>query len=182
MNYPVIYVFLGFIIIFKLVNNLLQYIYLKKFYKKFRFKYGVNSVVPSVNLSQYAIKLSEILLNAGILVSTLPLHIDRLYVNQKGNPFDYLDNDNKVVNEKINIWVLQAIGVYKQRMIDSVNPIYWVKTLLFLPQIVVSYFGGDSKGSLSKILNVFWWIIASLISIFSSDIREWILALIESYK
>ena len=81
MNYFNIYIFSGIVITFKLANNLLQYIYLKRFYKKFKYKYDINSVVSSINLSQYAIKLQQVLLNADVDISTLPLHIDRLYVN-----------------------------------------------------------------------------------------------------
>jgi len=54
-----------------------------------------------------------------------------------------------------------ASGIFKQRMIDTVNPIYWLEILFSLPEKVISYISQNpEKTRVKSILNVIFRIIA----------------------
>lgn len=65
-------------------------------------------------------------------------------------------------NEDINLLILsnfrQAAGVYKKRLLDSINSLYWLEVIIFLPQKVIDYIGfnGESKivAAVSKTINI----------------------------
>lgn len=59
----------------------------------------------------------------------------------------------------------ESIGYFKDEMINSFNPIYWIDFILFLPKNILEYVGADIEKVSSKILNVIltaiWWIITT---------------------
>ncbi len=63
-----------------------------------------------------------------------------------------------------------SIGVYKKRIFESVNPIYWIEFLIFLPKKIVEYLLGEGQESipnwLIRLLNLVYWVIGLLGSLF----------------
>lgn len=59
----------------------------------------------------------------------------------------------------------EAIGYFKDEMLNSFNPIYWIDTIIFLPKTILEYIGADTEKVSSKILNVIltaiWWVITA---------------------
>ena len=65
----------------------------------------------------------------------------------------------------------QAIGVYKKRIYESVNPLYWIEFLIFLPQNLINYILGDEQHLTSnwivRLLNAIYWIVGFIGSIWA---------------
>jgi len=53
----------------------------------------------------------------------------------------------------------EAIGVYKKRAIDSVNPIEWIILIVYLPQRLLASIGITKQKALINILQGLYWLI-----------------------
>lgn len=57
----------------------------------------------------------------------------------------------------------EAIGVYKMRMKETVNPLYWIEFIIFLPKHILQYIGFDMNTAAQRACNVLltfiWWIL-----------------------
>ena len=79
--------------------------------------------------------------------------------------------ETKYYLPEINRAIVAMIGETKRRMIETVNPIYWIMMMLFLPSRIVEYFGGKRNSLFTKLLNFAYWLIPLIVTIFSNDIR-----------
>ncbi len=72
----------------------------------------------------------------------------------------------------------EAIGVYKQRIFETFNPIYWVEQFFQLPKTLLNYLGIGSKSIIVKFFQLAWWIIVILSTIigiiFNKEFTTWI--------
>jgi hypothetical protein len=75
-------------------------------------------------------------------------------------------NDERIVLLMIGIF-RQAIGIYKKRIIDAINPFYWLEFIIFLPQNIIQYVLGNSAipNWFIRLINVFYWLSGIVISI-----------------
>lgn len=167
-------------ILYKLLRNYQSYYTLKKFDEKFKNSLSKNQPEATIKLSEYSVIVQKLLFRAGVALKTVPVELGGGYVNANANPFDYLDSGSNIVNGRVSTAVSQGIGVYKQRIFEAINPLFWINSLLFLPQNIIIYCGGNPVSAISKALNIAWWTIGALISIFSSDIREFIKAFLSA--
>jgi hypothetical protein len=55
-----------------------------------------------------------------------------------------------------------GLGVYKDRMRNSFNPLYWINSIIFFPRALFSYLGMDSDKLATKILQGLWWIALTI--------------------
>lgn len=76
----------------------------------------------------------------------------------------------------------QAVGVYHQRCLESLNPLYWIEAILFLPKNLLQYVGLDSEKVAFKLCNILltfiWWLIGTLVIFFGPQIKQFILSLL----
>lgn len=80
----------------------------------------------------------------------------------------------------------QAIGVYRSRMLQTFNPLYWLESVINLPKQVLSYLGVPPESTVIKIAQLIYWIVGSLLSflfaLYRSEIerlvKDWISKLI----
>jgi len=54
---------------------------------------------------------------------------------------DAFPNTRRDFVQGTNYLFREAIGTYRQRMIDTFNPLYWIETVLHLPKVVLTYLG-----------------------------------------
>lgn len=73
----------------------------------------------------------------------------------------------------------ESVGVFRKRMLEAVSPIYWVKTVLYLPSCVIKYLGGNEAGIFSKTLQLLYWIFTPLFIAFRSQLYSYIVSVIE---
>jgi hypothetical protein len=59
-------------------------------------------------------------------------------------------------------YLIEAQGVFKSRMLNSFNPIFWLEFVIFLPKNLLSYLGFKSEGTFVKLLQIAWWCIAAI--------------------
>lgn len=71
----------------------------------------------------------------------------------------------------ISQFFLQSIGVFRRRRRNSINPICWIETIVFLPRHITEYLG--LKPSIgTKILQLLWWIAAPVALAFRDKILQ----------
>lgn len=68
-----------------------------------------------------------------------------------------------------------AIGVYRKRMFDSFNPLYWIDCILFFPRHALEYLGISPDNLSFKISNliltILWWLIGAAFLFFKQHIQ-----------
>lgn len=67
-----------------------------------------------------------------------------------------------------------AIGTFKGRILECFSPIYWINCVIFLPRNILSYLNISAESIIIKILQLFYWIIGIFITLFSTDISNFI--------
>lgn len=76
-------------------------------------------------------------------------------------------------NEEIFGWVNESFtiarGYYKNRMFESFNPMYWIRLIIFLPKNIISYLGLNTDTIFTKIFQIIFWIIDSIIIVVYQD-------------
>lgn len=85
--------------------------------------------------------------------------------------------DNMFVNDQEVIQVIyssfiDARGVFKLRLRQTFNPLYWVELLIFLPGKMFNYLGFDANSLVSKILNASYWLLMGFYSVYNDQINE----------
>ncbi len=117
------------------------------------------------------------LLNDNIKTTKRIIHTRRLCMEVGINGGRYFDEPT--FNKKeIQQLVTMAYGEYAHRLKEAFNPFYWIKVVIFLPQNIVMYFGGNPRSVASKILNFIYWLIGTAItisvSIYPDEIRAFL--------
>ena len=79
-----------------------------------------------------------------------------------------LDRKNATSSDRFS----EAIGVYKHRMIESVNPIVWMKVIIFLPRYVMDYIGIEPGKKSSRVIHFIGWIIEIFCAVFLEKVFE----------
>lgn len=80
-----------------------------------------------------------------------------------------LDNVVPIIDLKF----MEAIGEFKLRAQQSVNPLFWLELLLKLPQFLLGYFNVKPKNLAVKIIQVIYWffgIVAALDAMGAVDV------------
>lgn len=116
-------------------------------------------------------EIRELLINAGQHSSEIP-GIENLGVGFVQVSIDVFDNmtanDQRVATFMLSAFK-GAIGVYRKRIYDSFNPIYWIEFLIFLPQNIIEYILGKNANEvprwLIRFFNVVYWIVTLIASI-----------------
>ncbi len=79
----------------------------------------------------------------------------------------------------------EAKGVYRSRIFESFNPLYWIDLIIFLPKNVLLYLGMDDEKAPFKILNVFfqalWWVVCTVVILFHDEVKDLALKIINRF-
>lgn len=71
--------------------------------------------------------------------------------------------------------LLEAKGNYWSRFVNSINPFYWLRIILFIPQYLLSYLGVKSDSIFIKIFQLLYWSISVIftfaISVYPDEIK-----------
>lgn len=62
----------------------------------------------------------------------------------------------------------KTIGVYKSRILESINPFFWFEFIIFLPRHILEYLNVNPKNVAIKIVQIIYWIL-SIINLFLRD-------------
>lgn len=59
----------------------------------------------------------------------------------------------------------QTIGIYRSRMLETINPLYWIESIIFLPKRILNYVGVSSEKVVIKVFQIIYWLFAAIASI-----------------
>ncbi|NQU29988.1 MAG: hypothetical protein HQ525_04915 [Anaerolineae bacterium] len=83
----------------------------------------------------------------------------------------------EIVNHVLRMFH-EAIGIYRHRVFEALNPLYWLEVIVFLPKRVLEYVGVSPDTALANVAQVIYWIMDFFFVIFKTDlanlIRNWI--------
>lgn len=77
--------------------------------------------------------------------------------------------------------LFEAKGIFKERIIETFNPIYWIELFLFLPKNLLTYLGLHPSNLIIKILQLFWAVIAGIYSLVLALYPEFYRTLLENF-
>lgn len=61
--------------------------------------------------------------------------------------------------------LLEAKGIFKERILETFNPIYWIESAIFLPKHALMYLGIKPDNIILKLLQLAWFILAGAYSL-----------------
>jgi len=163
-------IFLALVLYF-FFNNLILKLRTKHLLKEYK-KYIDE---PNFKFLEIKPRIQRILTNAGIDEILLPAAQPIGYGKLATYNFSALQN-LEARRQDVAIMVVsafhEAIGVYNDRMIDSINPINWIKVIIFLPKHALTYIGVPPEKVIIKIFQIIYWIIGFVITIFETEIIQ----------
>lgn len=166
------------IVLFKVIYNLYYFLLAKKYLKEY-LNYVKNQNNWSIRENRQ--KIIKVLEKAGIEDSDQPVTEPAGYGFVRSSSFSVFKNIavlRRDVVEIINGDLREAVNVYKSRIFESFNSIYWVELIIFLPRVLLSYLGVSAGSIFIKIIQLLWWILAfasTLVGIFfNKEFSAWI--------
>lgn len=179
-----LYIFL-FIFFYKLISNIIN------FFKALSYKDEYIRFLENKrnHISRYKQQTIKLFKKAGITDISTPItewtgygH----YATIEASVFtNFPSNKNIIVYPALDMFE-NAIGIYRSRIIESFNPIYWIETILFLPQNSLIYIGLDSDKSSYKLLNVLitsiWWFFGIVFTFYRSNILDFVIEFLGKLK
>lgn len=96
--------------------------------------------------------------------------------------FENLLNPRQDIASAVMELLLEAKGNYWSRFVNSINPLYWFRIILYLPKNIISFLGMDTENTIVKILQLIYWFIGIiftiLLSVFPEEIKNFLLSLV----
>jgi hypothetical protein len=175
--------FLVFVaIIIKILLNLWKYIRCRDYLNKY-FKYLKK---PKYDFIENKLLIVELLRSAGVNDSSFP-NAEALGMGQvvtySASVLDNLSSRETRIVETVIDMFHQAIGVYRSRIIESVNPLYWIEFAINLPKNIFRYLGISPENTIVKLFQLIYWIIgivlAFIVAVFPSEINLFIKSLMK---
>lgn len=120
-------------------------------------------------------ELIQLFTKANIIRPTVSVVIPLGYNQIKNSNPDVWDNmfvNNKEIITHMYSSFSQANGVFKLRLKNTLNPLYWIESIVFLPQNMLKYLGVKSNSIGAKILNFIYWTATAIYAIYNEFIND----------
>ena len=162
----------------RVAYNLYNYFLAKHYYQKY-----VEFVKDSKDwfIREHKQKIAALFERAGIEDCTLPnTELAGYGFVRTGNfsVFRNLSILREDVVTVINGNFHEAIGVFKQNIIDTFNPFFWIESFFKLPTTVLGYLGLKPQNIFVKVFQIIWWLIVAVSTIigiiFNSEFTNWL--------
>jgi hypothetical protein len=76
------------------------------------------------------------------------------------------------------------LGIYRSRILETFNPLYWVEFVVCLPKHIITYLGVSPESTVIRIVQVLYWVFAPFLSLlyalFKAEIDQFLKDLITS--
>lgn len=56
----------------------------------------------------------------------------------------------------------EAIGFYRDRLLETFNPVYWIEAILYLPRKILAYLGLSTESLATRILQLIYWLLSAV--------------------
>lgn len=83
----------------------------------------------------------------------------------------YPSNSEKAVPRMMGMFG-EALGVYKLRCLETINPLYWIKFFIYLPKNLFSYLGIKRHIIIVNLLQLIWWFASISITVLWVTYKE----------
>lgn len=171
-----------FLFIYKLLSNGIYFLRTLLFKRKYHNWLLFDKDIP---MATYKSTLKSILKKADVSDSVVPYaqpvgygHIATGSTSVLNNFPNKLEDHAAMTSKMID----EAIGVYRQRFLETFNPLYWIDSIIYLPRTTLSYLGLSPDSVLVKLLNIVWWIVGPFAILFRENLIDFILDLFSSTK
>jgi len=155
----IILVLIG-IVLLRYIINMVNYLRIKR-YHRYYVEYTKN---PSDKINEYKSQIIALFKGADVPNQIFEKWEFAPYGRQEKMRYDVffnLHNTNSDFVIRLTQCFHNAIGVYRYRMLSSLNPLYWVDVILKLPQYLIKYVSGSTKEDkiIFRIVNLLYWIL-----------------------
>ena len=154
-----------------LLINTYRLVRIKALHKEYNeYFQGLAQDNASWDFVQRQSEVKDLLVKSGVGNPTLP-RVEALglgqVLNHNLNVIDNMvTNDQEIVQHMVHLFYM-AEGTFSFRIRQSINPIFWLETIIFLPSLILGFVGVPSTSSLSKIANIAVWLLGAAGFVFS---------------
>lgn len=178
MRLNILFVTISALFFLRVIYNLYNFWLTKYYYKKY-VEFVKNS--KSWFVREHKQKIVSLFERAGIEDCTLPNTELAGYGFVRTGNFSVFRNISILREDVVTVIngnFHEAIGVYKQRIIDTFNPFYWIESFFQLPTSILKYIGLKPQSIIVKILQILWWLIVAVSTVvgivFNSEFVNWL--------
>lgn len=148
----------------KFTINVVKYIQCKRYYDGYvKWIAGQN---PNLKRSQH--QIIKLFKEAGVKDSVFPiaepLGLGQVATSNISIFENFPNRTERIVMITVGMFD-QTIGVYSSRAFETFNPIYWIESIIYLPRNLLSYVGMSAENIITKISQVFYWVIGSILTL-----------------
>lgn len=165
------------IFVYKLISNIIDYINIIRYSKMF------NDFINQKNdkIFQYKSICIDLFKKLNISDKCFPIAQKMGYgqfASFKASVFtNFPDNSTLFARETLCMFD-DATGICKRNIFQCFSPKYWIDFILFLPKKIFTYLNVSADSILIKITQVIYWLVSIAITLFSTDITNYIKSLI----
>lgn len=174
-------IFMIFLVAFKFISNISKYFRCKKLSSE----HTVWITTGQGNFTRHKGQVLELFKGANISEGSIPISEPTGYgvISSYSLPlFMNLDSRRGDVASIIIGYFDEAIGTYFHRAFESLNPLYWIETIIFLPKHLLQYVGIEVDKPSIKLCNVLltflWWLVGAFFIFFRPQIEDFILSIL----
>lgn len=162
MDFWIVFLALIFVsLIYRALSNFSKLDKIKKLHKLY-----IADINKFVEESQIALSLFKEagLKDGGVQVTTKSRLVLRTamqdipqYQQQNISVFDNLTFNHQDIIPAVNGLFLKAKGIFRHRLKESINPLFWVQYILQLPSYLLKYLGLGEGNFMMKLIQVLYW-------------------------
>lgn len=178
-----LYIFLSIVALHALYNviNYLRYPMIQNlFLKNFS-----SDTSEKMNAMSHKTQIINYIKNAGVKDKYIPVAQPVGYGHIATSSVSVLENLSINRQDIVSVamdCLLEAKGNYWSRFINSFNPFYWLRIVIFIPKYLFSYLGLKEESVFIKIFQLIYWLIAVfctfLITVFPEEIKVFIFSIL----
>lgn len=175
------------IVLIKLTLNLSNAVYLHIRHKHYLDWLASKSATSYKVIQQSRSRTIALMKQAGVENVGFPLSQPMGFgqvANMTARVFDQYPSRVQILAVQTSAAFEEAIGTFKGRALDAVNPLYWLSLIVYLPTRLCTALGAKQKSLFPKILQGIYWalgVIASAAFAFAKPhIIAWIKGILEN--
>lgn len=127
----------------------------------------------TLNLARDRSALHRLVAHANISDRVIPrlhhLGYGKAYKISLGVIDQFPSTDPELVEASIFL-IQSALGVYRDRMKNAINPLWWIDTLIFLPRAILTYLNISAESVIVRLGQLVWWALGLLLVAYKSEI------------
>ena len=177
-----LFAFIAFIFIYA-IYNLVNYFRFPTIEKHLFYNYS-NDNSEKMSAMTYKTQIVNYIKYAGVKDKHIPVTQSLGYgyiASANASLFDNITSSRQDIAQTALQALLEAKGNYWSRFINSFNPFYWLRIILFIPKYLFSYLGIKEENIAVKIFQITYWLIGIvftfLISVFPEEIKSFLYSL-----